>query len=63
MREEVVAHIFLVVSGRLDVHKRACQFEKIHSNRHFWMSETKGRNHEDTNRGCCLSIALILING
>src|SRR5260370_8542100 len=24
----------------------------------FWMSETKGRNHEDTNRGCCLSIAL-----
>src|SRR6266852_7431080 len=26
--------------------------------RHFWMSETKGRNREDTNRGCCLSIAL-----
>src|SRR5467141_1251664 len=25
---------------------------------HFWMSETKGRNHEDTNRGRCLSIAL-----
>src|SRR5260370_9384422 len=24
----------------------------------FWMSETKGRNREDTNRGCCLSIAL-----
>jgi hypothetical protein len=22
------------------------------------MSETKGRNREDTNRGCCLSIAL-----
>src|SRR6266576_2203775 len=25
---------------------------------HFWMSETKGRNREDTNRGRCLSIAL-----
>src|SRR5216684_3161376 len=25
---------------------------------HFWMSETKGRNREDTNRGCRLSIAL-----
>src|ERR1700739_242719 len=24
----------------------------------FWMSETKGRNREDTNRGCRLSIAL-----
>jgi len=24
----------------------------------FWMSATKGRNREDTNRGCCLSIAL-----
>src|SRR5438309_127045 len=24
----------------------------------FWMSEAKGRNREDTNRGCCLSIAL-----
>src|SRR6266481_3667490 len=25
---------------------------------HFWMSEKKGRNREDTNRGRCLSIAL-----
>src|SRR5258707_6921719 len=24
----------------------------------FWMSEAKGRNREDTNRGRCLSIAL-----
>jgi hypothetical protein len=24
----------------------------------FWRNATKGRNHEDANRGCCLSIAL-----
>jgi hypothetical protein len=58
MRVEVIAHIFFVVSRRVNVDKRARQFEKIHSIRLFWMSETKGRNREDTNRGCCLSIAL-----
>ena len=31
MDKEVVAHIFFVVRGRLDVHERASEFEKIHS--------------------------------
>ena len=35
MREQIIAHVFLVVGGRLDVHKRARQCEQIHFCRAF----------------------------
>jgi hypothetical protein len=35
MGKQVAAHIFLVVRGRIDVHERAREFEKIHSNQSF----------------------------
>jgi len=49
---------FFVVRGRLNVHERARGFEKIHSIQSFLDERTKGRNRENTNRGCRLSIAL-----
>src|SRR5713101_8937422 len=58
MCEEVVAHIFLVVGGRLDVHKRARQFEKIHSNQAFLDERNERKEPRGYQSGCHLSIAL-----
>src|SRR5260370_12090704 len=58
MREEVAAHIFLVVGGRLDVHKRARQFEKMHSNQAFLDERNERKEPRGYEAGCRLSIAL-----
>src|SRR5258708_36058107 len=51
MRVEVVAHIFLVVGGRLDVDERARQFEKIHSNRAFLDERNERKEPRGYNSG------------
>src|ERR1041384_7628413 len=65
MRKKVVAHVFFVVGGGLDVHKRARQFEKLHSR--FlacffcpcFLNEAKRKEGTaKIARGCRLSIAL-----
>src|SRR5260370_17274127 len=66
MREKVVAHVFLVVRGGLDVHQRARQFEKLHSrffcplfSARIFVNEAKRKEGPaKIARGCRLSIAL-----
>src|SRR6267154_1053822 len=58
MREQVVAHVFFVVGGGRVVHKRARQFENIHSNQASLDERNERKEPRGYKSGCRLSIAL-----